>query len=71
MNAVEVSERAIDAWNSHDADALIAQYAEDATYHTPRFDHPLKGQAIGDFLKSVLIPTCGSMWLVAGTSEEV
>jgi steroid delta-isomerase-like uncharacterized protein len=54
MNAVEVSERAIEAWNSHDADALIAQYAEDATYHTPRFDHPLKGQAIGDFLKSVL-----------------
>jgi steroid delta-isomerase-like uncharacterized protein len=54
MNALEVSERAIDAWNSHDADALVALYAEDATYHTPRFDHPLKGQAVGDFLKSVL-----------------
>jgi hypothetical protein len=54
MNALEVSERAIDAWNRHDADALIAQYAEDATYHSPRFDHPLKGQAVADWLKSVL-----------------
>ena len=35
------------------ADALIAQYAEDGAYYTPRFDHPLKGQAIADFLKSV------------------
>ena len=54
MNALEVYQRVIDAWNRHDADALIAQYAEDATYQTPRFDHPLKGKAIGDFLKSVL-----------------
>jgi uncharacterized protein (TIGR02246 family) len=54
MNALEVSKSAIDAWNRHDADALAALYAEDATYHTPRFDHPLKGQAIADFLKSVL-----------------
>jgi len=54
MNAIEVSKRAIDAWNRHDADAVIAQYAEDATYYNPRFDHPLKGKAIADFLKSVL-----------------
>ena len=54
MNALEVSKRAIDAWNRHDADAVIACYAEDATYHTPRFDHPLKGQALADFIKSVL-----------------
>ena len=38
MNAVEVSKRSIDAWNRHDADAVIALYAEEATYHTPRFD---------------------------------
>jgi steroid delta-isomerase-like uncharacterized protein len=54
MNALEVSKRAIDAWNRHDADAVIAGYAEGATYHTPRFDHPLKGQALADFIKSVL-----------------
>jgi steroid delta-isomerase-like uncharacterized protein len=54
MNALEVSQREIDAWNRHDADAVIALYAEGATYHNPRFDHPLKGQAIADFIKSVL-----------------
>ena len=55
MNALEVSQRIFDAWNRHDADAVTAGYAEDATYHTPRFDHPVKGrQAIGDWIKSVL-----------------
>ena len=55
MNALEVSQRIFDAWNRHDADAVIAGYAEDATYHSPRFDHPVKGrQAIGDWIKLVL-----------------
>ena len=54
MNAVEVSKRSIDAWNRHDADAVIALYAEGATYHTPRLDQPLKGKALADFIKSVL-----------------
>jgi hypothetical protein len=53
MNAVEVSQRTIDAWNRHDADAIVGLYAEGATYHTPRFDHPLKGQALADFAKSM------------------
>jgi len=53
MNALEVSQRSIDAWNKHDADALVAVYAEGGTYHNPRVDHPLTGQAIGDFAKSV------------------
>jgi hypothetical protein len=35
MNALEVSQRSIDAWNRHDADALVAVYAERGTYHTP------------------------------------
>ena len=38
MNAPEVAQRQVDAWNGHDA--LIALYAEGATYHNPRFDHP-------------------------------
>jgi len=33
---------------------LVAVYAEGGTYHTPRFDHPLKGKALADFIKSVL-----------------
>jgi steroid delta-isomerase-like uncharacterized protein len=53
MNALEVSQRSIDAWNKHDADALVAVYAEGGTYHNPRLDHPLTGKAIGDFAKSV------------------
>ena len=54
MNALEVIQHFIDAFNRHDADAVNALYAEGATYHTPRFDHPVKGQAIADFNKSVL-----------------
>jgi steroid delta-isomerase-like uncharacterized protein len=53
VNALEVSKRVIDAWNRHDADALAALYAEEATYHNPRMDNPLKGQAIVNFAKSV------------------
>jgi SnoaL-like domain len=53
MNALEVSQRSTDAWNRHDADALVALYAEGGTYHNPRLDHALTGQAIGDFAKSV------------------
>jgi steroid delta-isomerase-like uncharacterized protein len=53
MNALEVSQRSTDAWNRHDADALVAVYAEGGTYHNPRLDHPLTGKAIGDFAKSV------------------
>ena len=54
MNAFEVVHRSFDAWNRHDADALIALYAEEATYHTPRFEHPLRRKALADFIKSVL-----------------
>jgi len=54
MNALEVSQRSIDAWNRHDADAVFVLYAEGAIYHTPRVDHPLKGKALADFIKSVL-----------------
>jgi steroid delta-isomerase-like uncharacterized protein len=54
MNALEVSQRSTDAWNRHDADGLVAVYAEGGTYHNPRLDHALTGQAIGDFNKSVL-----------------
>src|SRR5215471_10957174 len=53
MNALEVYKRAIDAWNRHDADAFVALYAEDATYHSPRFDQPRKGKAIADWARSV------------------
>ena len=53
MNALEVIQRFIDAWNRHDVDAVNALYAEGAIYHSPRFDHPLKGKALADFFKSL------------------
>jgi steroid delta-isomerase-like uncharacterized protein len=53
MNALDVTQRQLDAYNAHDPDALMALYTEGATYHTPRFDHPLKGQALADFFKSL------------------
>jgi SnoaL-like domain len=66
MNAIEVSQRSIDAWNRHDADALVAVYAEGGTYHTPRFDRPLTGKAIGDFAKSVWTAFPGSFAVFCG-----
>jgi steroid delta-isomerase-like uncharacterized protein len=53
MNALEVTQRQFDAYNRHDTEALFALYAEGATYHSPRFDHPLKGQALADFFKKL------------------
>ena len=53
MNATEVAQNNLNSWNRHDADAINAAYAEGGTYRTPRMDHPLTGQAIGDFAKSV------------------
>ena len=53
MNATEVAQNNFNSWNRHDADAINAAYAKGGTYRTPRMDHPLTGQAIGDFAKSV------------------
>ena len=55
MNAVEVAQNNFNSWNRHDADAIAAAYAEGGTYRTPRMGHPLTGQAIGDFAKSVWV----------------
>src|SRR5712672_3875599 len=53
MNAIEVAQNNLNSWNRHDADAIVAAYAKGGTYRTPRVDHDLSGQAIGDFAKSV------------------
>ena len=55
MNAIEVAQNNFNSWNRHDADAIVAAYAEGGTYRTPRMGHPLTGQAIGDFAKSVWV----------------
>jgi steroid delta-isomerase-like uncharacterized protein len=53
MTALEITQRETDAWNRHDADALVALFTEGGTYHTPRIGHALRGQAIADYAKSV------------------
>ena len=54
MNALEVTQRSLDAWNSHDADAIVALYAEGGTYSAPRAGkEALTGKAIADYAKAV------------------
>ena len=53
MNAIEVVKRYIDAWNRHDADAIVALFAEGGTYSNPVAGQGLTGQAIGGFAKGV------------------
>ena len=54
MNALGVTQRSFDAWNSHDADAIVALYAEGGTYSAPRAGkEALTGKAIADYAKAV------------------
>jgi steroid delta-isomerase-like uncharacterized protein len=53
MNALEVSQRSLDAWNRHDADAIVALYAEGGTYSAPRAGQALTGQAIANYVKAL------------------
>ena len=53
MNAIEVAQNHFNSWNRHDAGAFVAAYAEGGIHHTPRADHDLTGQAIGELIKSV------------------
>jgi steroid delta-isomerase-like uncharacterized protein len=53
MNAIEVVKRYFDAWNRHDADAIVALFAEGGTYSNPIAGQGLTGQAIARFAKGV------------------
>jgi hypothetical protein len=50
MNAVEVVQNNFNNWNRHDAEAIVAAFAEGGTYSNPT---PFTGEAIGDFAKTV------------------
>ena len=46
--------QSFDAWNRHDADAILALYAKGGTYSAPRAgSQALTGQAIADYAKKV------------------
>ena len=53
MNALEVTQRSFDAWNRHDADAILALYAQGGTYSAPRAGQALTGQAIANYVKAL------------------
>ena len=54
MNAIEVVKRYFDTWNRHDADAIVALFAEGGTYSNPHCGPgSLTGQAIAGFAKGV------------------
>jgi steroid delta-isomerase-like uncharacterized protein len=53
MNAIEVVKRYFDAWNRHDADAIVALFAEGGTYSNPIAGQGLTGQAIARFAKGL------------------
>jgi SnoaL-like domain len=45
--------RYVDAWNRHDADAIVALFVEGGTYSNPVAGQGLTGQAIASFAKGV------------------
>jgi hypothetical protein len=53
MNAIEVAKPHFEAWNRHDADAIVAAFAEGGTYNNPIAGQGLTGEAIGSFAKGV------------------
>jgi steroid delta-isomerase-like uncharacterized protein len=53
MNAIEAVKRYVDAWNRHDADAIVALFAEGGTYSNPMAGQGLTGQAIASFAKGL------------------
>ena len=53
MNTIEVVKRYIEAWNRHDADAIVALFLEGGTYSNPIAGQGLTGEAIAGFAKAV------------------
>ena len=52
-NPTQVFQQYTDAWNSHDAAAIIATFAAEGTYTDPVTPGPLTGEAIGTYAKSL------------------
>jgi steroid delta-isomerase-like uncharacterized protein len=53
MNAIAAVKRYVDAWNRHDADAIVGLFAEGGTYSNPMAGQGLTGQAIASFAKGL------------------
>jgi steroid delta-isomerase-like uncharacterized protein len=49
MNLVEIGRNNFNSWHRHDANAIVAAYAEGGVYINPDVPDGLTGAAIGDF----------------------
>jgi steroid delta-isomerase-like uncharacterized protein len=52
-NPSQVAQRYFDAWNQHDAEAIVATFADGGTYADPTTPGPLTGAAIGAFAQAL------------------
>ena len=52
-NPLQVFQSYADAWNRHDADGIVATFAEDGIYCDPTTPGPLTGAAIGEYAKGL------------------
>lgn len=52
-NPLLVAQRYFDAWNQHDADAIVASFAEGGTYADPKSGGPLTGAAIAAYARGL------------------
>ena len=53
MNSVDLAKNYFDAWNAHDADALVATFEAAGSYRDPGTNGPLTGDAIGAYAKGL------------------
>lgn len=53
MDDPELTKSYLDAWNAHDADALVATFTPSGTYSDPTTNGPLSGAAIGAYAQSL------------------
>ncbi len=51
MTILELAQRYFEAWNRHDADAVVAVFRDSGTYSDPTTNGPLARQAIGDYAR--------------------
>jgi steroid delta-isomerase-like uncharacterized protein len=53
QNPVQIAQRYFEAWNQHDAGAIMATFAEGGTYADPATGGPLTGAAIGAYAQAL------------------
>lgn len=46
-------DRYVEAWNEHDPEAVMAQFADGGTFDEPVTDEPLTGEEIGEWIEAI------------------